>query len=373
MGANRLRICVVAFPFAKAFIIPLSNLDKILCSLSDATYVITGDVEDYMIKVTRKGIPVHKIEHKRTTHIFAKIAHYTSLQVKVSLKLLELSKKVDVYLFFGEGLLLPILTAKLLKKNVVTALAGAAGLKVDLQQKGLLSKAATSLSRNSCTLSNRIIVYSANIIKEWNLQKYRHKISIAREHFLDFDKFKMRKSLDERDNLVGYVGRLSQEKGILNFMEAIPKVLKKRDETAFLIGGDGQLQSQVNEYANKLGNKVKYVSWIPHDELPNYLNKLKLLVLPSYTEGLPNIMLEAMACGTPVLATPVGAIPDVIRGGETGFIMENNSPECIAQNITRVLNHPKLEKITQNARALVEKEFTYQAAVERYREILTSL
>ena len=122
-----------------------------------------------------------------------------------------------------------------------------------------------------------------------------------------------------------------------------------------------------------LNNKVELTRWIPHDELPDYLNELKLLILPSYTEGLPNIMLEAMACGTPVLATPVGAIPDVITDGETGFILENNSPECIAENVMRALNHHDLEKIVKNARELVEKEFTYEAAVKRYRAILKEL
>lgn len=124
---------------------------------------------------------------------------------------------------------------------------------------------------------------------------------------------------------------------------------------------------------NNLNDKVKPAGWIPHDELPDYRNGLKLLVLPSYTEGLPNIMLEAMACGTPVLATSVGGIPDVIKDGETGFIMENNSPECIAENVMRVLNHPNLDKIVKNARKLVEKEFTYEAAVGRYRMILKEL
>jgi glycosyltransferase involved in cell wall biosynthesis len=66
--------------------------------------------------------------------------------------------------------------------------------------------------------------------------------------------------------------------------------------------------------------------WISHDDLPNYLNRFWLLVLPSYTERFPGIMLEAMSCGTPVLATPVGVIPDVIIGEKTGFIMENSTP-----------------------------------------------
>ena len=222
----------------------------------------------------------------------------------------------------------------------------------------------------NCYLTNKIILYSPNLIKEWNLEKYRHKIFIAHEHFLDFDKFKIEKPVDERDNLVGYVGRLGGEKGILNFLEAIPDVLEARNEVAFLIGGDGQLRPQVEECTGKLDGKVKFVGWIPHDELPRYLNELRLLVIPSYTETGPYIAFEAMACGTPVLGTPVGLMSDMINDGETGFIMENNSPECIAENIIRALNHPNLEQIAQNARELVEREFTFEKAVEGYRKIV---
>ena len=140
-------------------------------------------------------------------------------------------------------------------------------------------------------------------------------------------------------------------------------------------GGDGELRDKINEYliTNKLKKRVKLTGWISRNELPNYFNKLKIVVLPSYTEGLPNIMLEAMACGTPVLATPVGTIPNFIKDDETGFLMKNNSPKCIAENIIRVLECPNLKEIVENARNIVEKEFIYKTAVKRYKKIIDDI
>lgn len=70
---------------------------------------------------------------------------------------------------------------------------------------------------------------------------------------------------------------------------------------------------------------------------------------------------------------PLIRAPDIMRDRKTGFIIGDNSPECIAKNVTRVLNHPDLEEIIQTAHALLEREFTYEAAVEGYRKILTDL
>ena len=81
-------------------------------------------------------------------------------------------------------------------------------------------------------------------------------------------------------------------------------------------------------------------------------------------------MLEAMACGTPVLATPVGAIPDVIIDGKTGFIMESNSPECIAANVVRALSSPDLERIAEDGRRFVEENFSFEKTVENWKRIL---
>ena len=75
-----------------------------------------------------------------------------------------------------------------------------------------------------------------------------------------------------------------------------------------------------------------------------------------------------MACGT-----PVGAIPDVIIDGKTGFIMENNSPECIAANVGRALSSPDLERIAENGRRFVEENFTFEKVVENWKRVLREI
>jgi glycosyltransferase involved in cell wall biosynthesis len=118
---------------------------------------------------------------------------------------------------------------------------------------------------------------------------------------------------------------------------------------------------------------VELTGWVPHEELHRYLNEIRLLVIPSYTEALSVMMLEAMACGTPVLAPPFGAIPQIIRDGETGFLLENNTPECISRNILRALSHPRLEEIARNARTRLEKEFTLSGSIEKWRGLIDGL
>lgn len=351
-----------------------TNVIDILSPLSNDIYLITDNVRYDLFKKNKK-IHIYGIQYKMGTSAFTKFIRYTYLQLRISYKLIKITKNVDMWIFWGTNLLaLPILTVKLLRKNVVLALLGSYTLMAKFSNSDFYMPE-KNLEKITYTLSNRIILYSPNLIKEWNLEKYRDKICIAHEHFLDFDKLTIKKKFKEREYLVGYVGRLSEEKGVLNFVNAIPEIMKKRDDLEFLIGGDGQLRDEIEKYVNKenLNDKIKLLGWIPHDKLTDYLNELKLLILPSYTEGLPNIMLEAMACGTPVLATPVGAIPEIIKDGETGFIMENNSPECIAKNVMRALKHPDMERIVESAKVLVEREYTYEAAVERYRMILKEL
>ena len=96
-------------------------------------------------------------------------------------------------------------------------------------------------------------------------------------------------------------------------------------------------------------------------------------MFPSYCEGLPRVVQEAMACETPVVATRVGGIPDLIDDGATGFIMDDNSPKCIVTNVIRALEHPDLDKIAKNSRTLIEKEYAYEVMIRKCDESLKKL
>ena len=95
-------------------------------------------------------------------------------------------------------------------------------------------------------------------------------------------------------------------------------------------------------------------------------------MVPSYREGLPNIILEAMACGCVVAATAVGGIPDVVVDGHTGFILSDNSPDTIARELAEMMHNDALLNISENAVELIAGEYIFKATVERYSRILNA-
>ena len=141
-----------------------------------------------------------------------------------------------------------------------------------------------------------------------------------------------------------------------------------------MIAGNGSLRDKINRELERknLYSKVKLTDWIPQDKLPEQLNDLRFLILPSRMEGLPAIIQQAMACGVVVLATPVGGTPDLVKNEETGFILDNDSPGCIAKTVIKALEHPELIQISQNARRLIEREYNYEVSLRKCEKTLCS-
>ena len=116
-----------------------------------------------------------------------------------------------------------------------------------------------------------------------------------------------------------------REKGVLNLIQAIPLVLDKLP-IDLVICGDGSLRQEIADFVSstKQPQRIHIEGWVNHEKLPKYLNEFKLLVLLSYTETMGYVVLEAMACGTPVLMTRVGAIADLATDGKEVFFLTSN-------------------------------------------------
>jgi len=358
---------------------PLDNLITILDPLANKLFLITGgDCGNFADRVQ-----IIRTSETRRTSLLSKVLEQVVVGVRIANIIFKLRDQIDVLLFFnGAGLAGPLVFARCLniKCIVILTYLGAAPVARAIRESGAEQESGELvrlrmlgvLERLSYFFANELIVYSRSMVEAAGLHGYRTKTIVAHRHFLNFDEFLFDDNVEHRDNVVGYIGRLKEEKGILTFVEAIPKVLEAHDDATFLILGEGALENRIRSYVrtNGLDGQVKLAGWIPHGELPGYLHRMKLLALPSYNEGLPNVMLESMACGTPVIVTPVGSIPDVVVDGENGFLIDDNSSTALAERITEALQRPQLQRIAVNARKLVETEFRYENLVTTWKSII---
>jgi glycosyltransferase involved in cell wall biosynthesis len=281
-------------------------------------------------------------------------------------------KKYDLVIFcFGADLMfIPIFFLRIMGKNVI------------IRSDGMLSAAFKNLPKwrqNSIHFIEMISYTLSRLIATEVLSDFQKFPSLIKKSWKGYiyveKKFFVSnpKQLDQRQYSIGIVGRFSIEKGIIPITNAIVLLHRKMGNIKVIFIGEGDLQNNIENILEASGVNYTIVPWIPKEKLPEYLNDIKLLVIASEREGLPNIMLEAMACGTPVLATKVGAIPEIIRDGEMGFILESNSPECIAENVIRALSSPNIRRIAENGRQFVEKNFTFDKTVERWKKIIDAI
>jgi glycosyltransferase involved in cell wall biosynthesis len=314
---------------------------------------------------------------------WTRVFRFLLIQLSTSLRLLQISPKINITLFHlgGELNILPVFCSKLLRKKTAMFYFGVQkGLEMKLNQSSGASSLIfpiieRGLERIIFHLVDQIAVETESIIGGGPFGRNKGKVSVNGAFYVDTGLFRTQRELKDRPKLVGMIGTVAPVKGVVNFVNAIPLILKKLPDVEFLIGGSGPLIEETKERLEKdrLCDKVTLTGWLSSDGVAHYLNELRLLILPSYEEGLPNIVLEAMACGTPVLATPVGGIPDVLKDEETGFALKDNSAESITRGVVRVLGNPRLNEITMNAHALIRSKYSYSAAVQRYANLLNRL
>ena len=174
--------------------------------------------------------------------------------------------------------------------------------------------------------------------------------------------------------VLGAVGRLVPVKGYQYLIEAMRSVVNAIPDCKLVIAGEGPLKDELFRRIVKHG-LTSYISLLGYQaSIPRFLSMVDIFVMPSLSEGLPIALLEAMACGNPILASSVGGIPEVITSGEDGILLPPADPKVLADSIMEMYFNGKLRaKISSRGKEVVEGNFSSSSMADRYLSIYWSL
>ncbi|OGN02489.1 MAG: hypothetical protein A2655_02070 [Candidatus Yanofskybacteria bacterium RIFCSPHIGHO2_01_FULL_43_42] len=190
--------------------------------------------------------------------------------------------------------------------------------------------------------------------------------------------------ITEKRKTIITVSRLVPKNGLGDLIKAfrILNTKYKIQDTKLLIIGDGKQREELFNLASGLGlkDRVEFAGSVPNVELQEYLSSASIFVRPSLSEGLGIAFLEAMAAGLPIVATPVGGIPDFLKdpsthsGQATGLFCKVNDPEDIAEKINRILTDDDLRnRLILNGRKLVEEKYTWDKIADQFKNLYDSI
>lgn len=173
--------------------------------------------------------------------------------------------------------------------------------------------------------------------------------------------------------VIAFVGEARAKKGLAALLLAYRLLYEKHPACLLLVGGvrPGEDQELLNVFRKQNPHLPLHITpFLPQESLPPYYSLMDVLVIPSIRDGLPNALLEGMACERAIVATPVGGMLDVIQDGHNGIFAPSASPEDLAGSISQLLDQPERRiQLGQHARSTVLSEFTLERELEGYLAI----
>jgi glycosyltransferase involved in cell wall biosynthesis len=164
-----------------------------------------------------------------------------------------------------------------------------------------------------------------------------------------------------------FFGLVCKEKGIFDLVEVIGKNKDKyRNRIKLKIGGNGEIQ-YLKELINKhqIEDIVEFIGWVVSEEKKKVLNGADVFILPSYNEGVPISILEAMSYGKPIIATNVGGIPEIVIMNKNGLLIDPGKPDQIEKAIDTLLENPELVKeLGENSEKMIQKNLPHSVIKE---------
>ncbi|QDT34653.1 glycosyltransferase [Thalassoglobus polymorphus] len=203
------------------------------------------------------------------------------------------------------------------------------------------------------------------------------------QNAIDSEQFKRSTSTDEAKTTVGFeqsqfligaVGRLSDEKGFDLLIEAVTRLIEAGLNVGLAIIGEGVERERLEKQIAESGHSDRIQLLGYRSDTKSLYEAMDLYVLSSHREGLPNVVLEAMAMEVPVVATRIAGVPKLVQDRENGLLVEAGDVSQIETAIQEIMLNPELrERLTRNARKTIENEFSFSVRMEKVRAIYDKL
>ena len=187
--------------------------------------------------------------------------------------------------------------------------------------------------------------------------------------------YEMRKKLglNGRDRIVGVVGRLEPQKGHIYLIHSAKKIINRFPDVKFVFAGEGYLQGELEIAIRENGLDKYFVLLGFRSDIPDVLKAFDIFTLPSLFEGLPNVVLEAMAAGKPVVASAVDGTVEAVVDDVTGFLVPPKNTEALQESLMKLLEDADLaEQMGLSGRKRVEEHFSLEKQVRRVEQLYLS-
>lgn len=180
---------------------------------------------------------------------------------------------------------------------------------------------------------------------------------------------------DTKSKRIVFLGRLGERKGIYDLISIIPDIINQIENISFVLAGDGDVEkAQKMVKSMDLDPYVEIPGWIGPVEKAGILEQAAIFVLPSYAEGLPVSVLEAMSYGIPVIASDVGGLSEVIKNGYDGILINAGDRNALRESILSLLSDSELRrKISQNCFEKVKIQYSEDAFAHSFMDLIDSL
>jgi glycosyltransferase involved in cell wall biosynthesis len=212
-------------------------------------------------------------------------------------------------------------------------------------------------------------------LRKWGVRVpiYRGTTAVSDSLIADIDieeKLKSLQNIDEFQLL--FLARLERAKGVIETIDACALLLERGRHVNLVVAGDGPEAAEIKSYANdKLGDHVQFPGYVRDKAKSSAFAVAHIYVMPSYGEGLPISLLEAMSFGLPVVTRPVGGVKDMFVNGQHGFMTESKNPAEIAALIEKLLDDPQLlQNISRNVHKYAMDRFIGSAVAANFAKIM---